>query len=61
MTRLLVLIPSCQAGQKGAQFCPLLRRGGRAVEYTGLEIRHSGNVIGGSNPSPSATTNLYKL
>jgi hypothetical protein len=31
-----------------------LRRGGRAVECTALEMRHTGNRIGGSNPSLSA-------
>ena len=30
------------------------RRGGRAVEYTGLENRHTLTGIGGSNPSLSA-------
>jgi hypothetical protein len=30
-------------------------RGGRAVECTALEMRHTGNRIGGSNPSLSAT------
>ena len=32
----------------------LLRRGGRVVECTALEMRHRGNSIGGSNPSLSA-------
>ena len=32
-----------------------LRRGGRAVECTALEMRHTGNRIGGSNPSLSAS------
>ncbi len=36
-----------------------LRRGGRAVECTALEMRHTGNRIGGSNPSLSATTQKY--
>ena len=31
-----------------------LRRGGRVVECTALEMRHGGNSIGGSNPSLSA-------
>ena len=31
------------------------RRGGRVVECTALEMRHTGNRIGGSNPSLSAT------
>src|SRR5579871_1844013 len=31
-----------------------MRRGGRAVEYTGLENRHTRKGIGGSNPSLSA-------
>jgi hypothetical protein len=31
-----------------------LRRGGRVVECTALEMRHTGNRIGGSNPSLSA-------
>jgi hypothetical protein len=35
------------------------RRGGRVVECTALEMRHTGNRIGGSNPSLSAT--IYKL
>ena len=30
-------------------------RGGRAVECTALEMRHTGNRIGGSNPSLSAS------
>ena len=32
-----------------------LRRGGRAVECTALEMRHTGKGIGGSNPSLSAS------
>jgi periplasmic divalent cation tolerance protein len=40
-------------GQKNIAYCQS-RRGGRAVECTGLEIRHRGNSIGGSNPSLSA-------
>jgi hypothetical protein len=32
-----------------------LRRGGRVVECTALEMRHTGNRIGGSNPSLSAS------
>src|SRR6266702_6883771 len=32
----------------------LPRRGGRAVECTALEMRHTGNRIEGSNPSLSA-------
>ena len=32
-----------------------LWRGGRVVECTALEMRHTGNRIGGSNPSLSAT------
>src|SRR6185437_14039652 len=35
-----------------------LRRGGRAVECTALEMRHTGNRIGGSNPSLSAKISL---
>jgi endonuclease YncB( thermonuclease family) len=35
-----------------------MRMGGRAVEGTGLENRHDGNVIVGSNPTPSATRTL---
>ena len=31
------------------------RRGGRVVDRTALEMRHTGNRIGGSNPSLSAT------
>ena len=31
------------------------RRGGRVVECTALEMRHTGNRIGGSNPSLSAS------
>jgi hypothetical protein len=31
-----------------------LRRGGRVVDGSGLENRHRGNPIGGSNPSLSA-------
>jgi hypothetical protein len=30
-------------------------RGGRVVECTALEMRHTGNRIGGSNPSLSAS------
>src|SRR5262249_43306848 len=30
------------------------RRGGRVVDRTALEMRHTGNRIGGSNPSLSA-------
>src|SRR6185312_14923167 len=37
------------------QALPRSRRGGRAVECTALEMRHTGNRIGGSNPSLSAT------
>jgi hypothetical protein len=33
----------------------LLWRGGRVVECTALEMRHTGNRIGGSNPSLSAS------
>lgn len=29
--------------------------GGRVVDGTGLENRHGGNVIVGSNPTPSAS------
>jgi hypothetical protein len=36
----------------------LLRRGGRVVECTALEMRHTGNRIGGSNPSLSANNSL---
>ena len=32
-----------------------LRTGGRVVEGTALEMRHTGNRIEGSNPSLSAT------
>jgi hypothetical protein len=32
----------------------IMRRGGRVVECTALEMRHTGNRIGGSNPSLSA-------
>jgi hypothetical protein len=32
-----------------------VRRGGRVVECTALEMRHTGNRIGGSNPSLSAS------
>ena len=35
-----------------------LRRGGRVVDRTALEMRHTGNRIGGSNPSLSATSEL---
>jgi hypothetical protein len=34
---------------------PFGRRGGRVVECTALEMRHTGNRIGGSNPSLSAS------
>ena len=34
------------------------RRGGRAVECTALEMRHTGNRIGGSNPPLSASSPL---
>ena len=33
----------------------IVRRGGRVVECTALEMRHTGNRIGGSNPSLSAS------
>jgi hypothetical protein len=35
-------------------FRTLVWRGGRVVECTALEMRHTGNRIGGSNPSLSA-------
>jgi hypothetical protein len=35
------------------------RRGGRVVDRTALEMRHTGNRIGGSNPSLSASWLLY--
>lgn len=38
-----------------------LRRGGRVVECTALEMRHGGNSIGGSNPSLSANHPLKSL
>ena len=31
-----------------------MRKGGRVVEGTGLENRHAGDRIVGSNPTPSA-------
>src|SRR6202012_5776676 len=37
------------------------RRGGRVVECTALEMRHTGNRIGGSNPSLSATLHPFGL
>ena len=37
------------------RFWGLARRGGRVVECTALEMRHTGNRIEGSNPSLSAT------
>ena len=40
------------ADQQGMPSQP--RRGGRVVECTALEMRHTGNRIGGSNPSLSA-------
>lgn len=33
--------------------------GGRVVDGTGLENRHGGNVIVGSNPTPSASLLLF--
>src|SRR6185436_18505855 len=33
----------------------MIWRGGRVVECTALEMRHTGNRIGGSNPSLSAS------
>ena len=38
---------------------PARRRGGRVVECTALEMRHTGNRIGGSNPSLSARLFVY--
>src|SRR5207244_12022458 len=38
---------------------PRPRRGGRVVDCTALEMRHTGNRIGGSNPSLSATTKKF--
>src|SRR5262249_49851657 len=35
-------------------------RGGRVVECTALEMRHTGNRIGGSNPSLSANLSLER-
>src|SRR5829696_3969827 len=35
-------------------------RGGRAVECTALEMRHTGNRIGGSNPPLSASPDLSR-
>jgi hypothetical protein len=35
-------------------------RGGRVVECTALEMRHTGNRIGGSNPSLSAPGKPYE-
>src|SRR5260370_36752603 len=37
------------------------RRGGRVVECTALEMRHTGNRIGGSNPSLSANSSSNYL
>ena|GEM_PF-353253 len=37
------------------------RRGGRAVECTALEMRHTGNRIGGSNPSLSAKLSTSRV
>ena len=37
-----------------------VRTGGRVVEGTGLENRHTSNRIEGSNPSLSATDNILK-
>jgi hypothetical protein len=37
------------------------RRGGRAVECTALEMRHTGNRIGGSNPPLSATQQVLPV
>src|SRR5215831_2874234 len=36
-------------------------RGGRVVECTALEMRHTGNRIGGSNPSLSASASPERL
>jgi hypothetical protein len=48
--------PSCRKRALSA-LCLALRprRGGRVVECTALEMRHTGNRIGGSNPSLSAS------
>ncbi len=44
-------------------FCPpsVPRRGGRAVDCTGLENRRGGNSTGGSNPSLSANSGRNKI
>src|SRR6516162_8806621 len=39
----------------------ILRRGGRVVECTALEMRHTGNRIGGSNPSLSASYEFQRI
>ena len=45
---MLIAAPTVAQGQRRR------RRGGRVVECTALEMRHTGNRIGGSNPSLSA-------
>jgi hypothetical protein len=40
---------------------PRPRRGGRVVDRTALEMRHTGNRIGGSNPSLSAINALNSI
>ena len=43
------------SARRRSSYLTSLRRGGRVVECTALEMRHTGNRIGGSNPSLSAT------
>jgi hypothetical protein len=54
--------PSCRKRALSA-LCLALRprRGGRVVECTALEMRHTGNRIGGSNPSLSARSSFQKI
>src|SRR5579862_5408224 len=50
------LCPSPTAAKYDGSTAPLRPwRGGRVVECTALEMRHTGNRIGGSNPSLSAS------
>jgi hypothetical protein len=54
-TRSAPLCPFRSAAKyDGSTAALLVWRGGRVVECTALEMRHTGNRIGGSNPSLSA-------
>ncbi len=61
--RLLPLFGVTETGQFAVQSksARRLRRGGRAVDGSGLENRHARKGIGGSNPSLSATVSSIFL